>query len=218
MFISKEELDQRRSESFNLVERIRPQNDGVAVGKTASFDPSRFKLDGTSRSNTRLTPEMRAVVAAAAIVSGAEVAAEIGDVSVGYAEVLARGEYNNSGKSPEDREARNQILRDGIYEALGNIREKAREKLLKVLDIIDADALENIPNRERAKVAAQMANHLSGVIDRTINKGEHLHDSRSSHLHLYAPERREVSDFKVKVINQLPEANVEESNATSSSE
>jgi hypothetical protein len=218
MFISKEELDQRRSESFNLVERIHPKNDGAPSVKVASFDPSRFKNDGTQRATQRLSPEMRAVVAAAAIISGPEVAAEIGDVSVGYAEVLARGEYNNSGKSPEDREARNQILRDGIYEALGNIREKAREKLLKVLDIIDEDALENIPNRERAKVAAQMANHLSGVIDRTINKGEHLHDSRSSHLHLYAPERREVSDFKVKVINQLPDANPEEANATSSSE
>jgi len=215
MFISKEELDQRRSESFNLVERIHPKNDAAPPVKVAAFDPSRFKNDGTQREKHLLTPEMRAVVAAAAIISGPEVAAEIGDVSVGYAELLSRGEYNNSGKTPEDREARNQILRDGIYEALGNIREKAREKLLKVLDIIDEDALENIPNRERAKVAAQMANHLSGVIDRTINKGEHLHDSRSSHLHLYAPERREVSDFKVKVINQLPEA---EPDATSSSE
>jgi hypothetical protein len=206
MFINKEELENRRREENNLVQRIK-------VGNTSSdetsavhkLDTSRFKNDGTERACPVLSDDLRAVVAAASIMAGPKVAAEIGGVSEGYAEVLARGEYS-SAKDPEERERRNNELKESIYRGLSEIRIKASEKLMLALDLINTDTLEAIQPKDKARLAAQMANQLSGVIDRTINKGENLNDNRSTHLHLYAPERRPISAFQIKSINQpLPE-------------
>ena len=216
MFIDKAELDRRKQEENNLTIRMKiPPASGVD-GKVAELDTTKFKANGTARkdNNIIMPPDLRALVAATAIVAGPEVAAEIGECSPGYAAVLARGEYSQA-SDPEEREKRNQELRDSIYESLGKIRARAQHKLFKVLKLINDESLAAIPDKDKARLAAQMANQLSGVIDRTINKGDPGSGERTSHLHLYAPEQRPLAAFDIKRVNQLPDV---DANAKSVSE
>lgn len=202
MFINKEELERRRLHENNLIERMRVPTAGdlPADSVVGKLDTSKFKSDGTNREHPLYDDETRALAGALTVAHGAKTASEITGVSEGHAKVLARGEYSTA-IDPEEREKRNQVLRDNIYEGLGKIRGKAQQKLMKVLNLINNENLDAIPDKDKARLAAQMANQLSGVIDRTINKGEHLHDGRSTHLHLYAPERRPLAAFEIKTIN-----------------
>lgn len=205
MFISKVELEQRRQEENNLVERMKVPHATEIGGPIVALDTSKFRKNGTEREVALLTPDLRAVVAAATIMAGAKAGAEIGNVSETYASVLARAEYpRNEDMDPEKRELRNSQLRESIYRGLGEIRDKAQLKLMKVLDLINDDTLECIPDHQKARLAAQMANQLSGVIDRTIIKGGN-EGGISSHLHLYAPEQRPLAAFEIKRINPLPD-------------
>ncbi len=212
MFISKDELDRRKEESNNLTARMKVPSE--VVGPNIHLDTSKFKNDGTQRSMPVYSPEIRALAAATTIIAGPEAAHEITGVSVGHAKVLARGEYS-SALDPEQRDKRNQDLKDSIYEGLGRIRGKASRKLMKVLNLINDETLENIPEKDKARIAAQMANQLSGVIDRTINKGESTDAGRSAHLHLYSPEQRPLAAFDIKRINPPEDKSA---NATSSTE
>ena len=203
MFIDKQELERRREAEHNLVARM---NVPTPIDpKEIPFDASRFRDDGTAK--TCRDNEERALIGAASIAIGSAKAAEIFDVSQDYAKILARGEATRS-NNPEERAKQNQELRDKIYEGLTSIRENAQKKLLMALEHINEQTLEQIPDRDKAKISANIANQLSSVIDRTINKGEHLIDQRSAHVHLYAPETRPISAFTVKNVNKpLDEGN-----------
>lgn len=206
MFISREELDKRASLDHDVISRLKLHDEVSPVSpdsKAVSFDTARFRKDGSARDKPLLDDDMRAVVAATCIVAGPEAAAEVGNVSPGYASVLARVGIRELA-DPEERLARNQKIRDSIYAGLSRVRDAAQDKILLALNLISEENLEHIAPKDRARLAAQMANQLSSVIDRTINKGEHLHDERTSHLHLYAPERRPLDAFNVKYVNQLP--------------
>jgi len=216
MFISRAELERRKSSEHNVAERLKMTLPAEpAASPITGFDTSQFRRDGSHTDRPLLTNEMRALVACTAIVAGNEVAAEVGNVSPQYAEVLARAEYPRNLADPEEREKRNAELRDMIYKGLSEIREKAQSRLLAALDLINEESLENIPVKDKAKIAANIANQLSSVIDRTINKGEHIHAGASTHLHLYAPERRTIDAFDIKRINAMP---TESENAQSSAE
>lgn len=206
MFISKAELDKRSSIDHDVVSRLHLHDQTSPVradSPVVRFDATRFRKNGTTTDMPILDDDMRAVVGAACIVAGSKVAAEIGNVSEGYAALLARpGGFGKHIDDPEERLARNQKIRDSIYTGLSKVREAAQDKILLALNLIDEESLQAIQPKDRARLAAQMANQLSSVIDRTINKGEHLHDERTSHLHLYAPERRPLDAFNVKIVNQ----------------
>jgi hypothetical protein len=199
MFIDVAELKRRRDESNNLVERL-----NVASPVPASsipLDTSKFKQDGTHREVPAFDSNTRALIGVSAIAVGPEKTSEIFGVSKSYAQVLGNGNYS-SAKDDEERERRNQELKDAIYDGLANIREAAREKLMLALSSLDEEAIEHIKPTDRAKVLAGIANQLSAVIDRTINKGEGLRDAgKSTHLHLYAPETRPLAAFTIKRIN-----------------
>lgn len=207
MFIDKDELTRRLHAENNLVERLAST---PIVPIEAPLDTKKFTNTGLAREVPAFTPEERALIGATTLAVGAEVASDTFGVSKSYAKVLARGTYSQA-TDPEERERRNQELKDNIYEGLAVIRERAREKLMMALEGIDEEALSNIKASDRAKILANVSNQLSSVIDRTINKGEHLTDGRSTHLHLYAPEVRPLSAFTIKTINQ-------DANSTSSSE
>jgi hypothetical protein len=215
MFIDVKELARRKEESNNLIERM-----SVAPSEPIDvpLDTSKFKKDGTNRKTPEYSPEQRALIGVSAIALGPKKAAEVLDVSESYAKVLARGSYSTA-LDPEERDRRNQELKDAVYEGLASIREKAREKLMMALDGIDEVSLGAIKGSDKAKVLANISNQLSSVIDRTINKGEHLHDSRSTHLHLYAPETRPITAFTIKRIGGNTDSEATgSSNAQSSSE
>ena len=116
------------------------------------------------------------------------------------------GMENYRGKDAEE-------VRSGIYAALESIRETARQKLIMALGLIDEETLEAIPAKDRAKIGAQIANQLSGVIDRTIEKSSlQVDNSKTAHLHLYSPEIRPMDRFNVKRVNAaLPSENNHES-------
>ena len=203
MFIDVAELKRRRDESNNLVERMNVCSP-VEPSKIP-LDTSKFKNDGTQRAIPQFDDDTRALIGVSAIAVGPEKTSEIFGVSKSYATVLGRGNYS-SAKDDEERQRRNQELKDAIYDGLAKIRDAAREKLMLALEGIDEVAITNIKPTDKAKVLANVANQLSAVIDRTINKGEHLKgDDRSSHLHLYAPETRPLAAFTIKRINPLPQ-------------
>jgi hypothetical protein len=208
MFISKEELDKRSSIDHDVVSRLKLHDETSPPdpnGPGVRLDTTRFRKNGTTTNMPLLDDDMRAVVGAACIVAGPEVAAEIGNVSERYAALLGRpGGFGEHITDPEERLARNQKIRDSIYQGLSKVRDAAQDKIILALGLIDEESLQAIAPKDRARLAAQMANQLSSVIDRTINKGEHLHDERTSHLHLYAPERRPLDAFNVKIVNQMP--------------
>ena len=217
MFINKEELERRRKEGNNLIQRISVKNDREVTGPIAELDTTKFRNDGTPCDRPRLDGDLRAIVAATAMIAGPKAAAEIGGVSESYAAVLGRGDFARQDTiNPEERERRNQELRDRIYDGLGKIRDVAQIKLLKVLKLINNENLEAIAPKDRARLAAQMANQLSGIVDRTINKGEHGGVNNSAHLHLYAPERRPLEAFTIKTVNPISEES--KSNGISSAE
>lgn len=223
MFINKDELSRRRDESNNLMERM--NNPAPPPAREIPFDSSFFHPSGIAKDNAR-TLEEKAVIGAAGIVLGNQVAAEIFDVSPKYVSVVKSGMAG--GNNDEDREKRSRKLKELIYEGLQVIRETSSEKLLLALENINKDTLGAIKNSEKAKVSANIANQLSSVIDRTIDKGEGLLDAgRTSHLHLYAPESRPLASFTIKRINiessiesgKVIDINPEDkSNAISSSE
>lgn len=207
MFISKQELDKRASIDHDVVARLKMHDEVMPVDPSSpvvTFDTARFRKDGSTTDKPLLDDDTRAVVGAVCIIAGPEAAAEIGGVSPGYAKVLGRAGFGSHISDPEERLARNQKIRDSIYAGLSKVRDAAQDKILLALELISPENLEQIAPKDRARLAAQMANQLSSVIDRTINKGEHLHDERTSHLHLYAPERRPLDAFNVKYVNQLP--------------
>ena len=201
MFIKNTDLKSRLDPANNLIKRLRIADSTPVTGKVAELDTMRFKNDGTPTDKGLMDMELRSVVAAATIIAGPAAGAEIGECSESYAEVLARGEYS-SAKDPEQREKLNNELREGIYQGLSRVRERAQKKLMLVLKMIDADNLEAISPKDRARLAAQMANQLSSVIDRTIQKDGGLSQTSNTHLHLYAPERRPLAAFDIKRINQ----------------
>lgn len=217
MFIDSEELARRKEESNNLTERMKVPSEPTV--REIPFDSTRFHPSGIARNNDAArTLEEKAVIGVTAIALGNKQAAEIFDVSPEYANVVKRGIAG--GASPEDREIRSKKLKEMIYEGLQIIREKSSEKLLMALDNINEASLAAIKASEKAKVSANIANQLSSVIDRTIDKGEGLLDAgRTSHLHLYAPESRPLTSFTIKRIN-VGESSTDEgkSNAISSIE
>jgi hypothetical protein len=199
MFIKKEELDKRLSANRNLLERLKKESVHVT-----EHDKTRFKKNGEAKAHKQsLTLDEKALIATTALLSTQRTAAEVFDVSPDTAHRLANGE-NQSIINEEEREMRNAQLRDAIYSQLNNIREAAREKLIQVLGLINDETLTVIPDKDKAKSASVMANQLSAVIDRTIQKGSQLQGERSAHLHLYAPELRPVEAFTIKNINQVP--------------
>jgi hypothetical protein len=211
MFIDKDSLRDRLDESNNLMKRLKTPEPEPA--KEIPFDSTMFHPSGIARENARSLEE-KAVIGSAAIVLGNQAAAEIFDVSPGYVSVVKKGLAG--GYDSEDREKRSKKLKELIYEGLQIIREKSSEKLLLALDNVNEDTLKAIKPSEKAKVSANIANQLSSVIDRTIDKGEGLLDAgRTSHLHLYAPESRPLASFNIKRINveSLPE---DKANAISS--
>lgn len=211
MFIDKEELDRRKEESNNLMRRLK--NPEPAPCKEIPFDSTMFHPSGIARENARSLEE-KAVIGVTAIALGNQQAAEIFDVSPGYVGIVKKGIAG--GYDSEDREKRSKKLKELIYEGLQIIREKSSEKLLLALDNVNEDTLKAIKPSEKAKVSANIANQLSSVIDRTIDKGEGLLDAgRTSHLHLYAPESRPLASFNIKRIN-ISEEPEDKANAISS--
>lgn len=199
MFIDVAELKRRRDESNNLVERMNVAS--VVAPSSIPLDTNKFKNDGTAREKPLMDNAERAVVAATTIALGSEKASEIFGVSRSYATVLAKGEYSTA-KDDEERQRRNQELKDAIYDNLTRIRETAQLKLMLALDGIDEESIQNIKPTDKAKILANVANQLSAVIDRTINKAEGLRgEEKSTHLHLYAPETRPLAAFTIKRIN-----------------
>lgn len=222
MFIDLKELRERTSKENSLIERLKVENKSEPSPEIKNFDPKKFNQSGIVRENWLDPSEAnekretslneRALIGATSLAIGSPKTAEIFGISKQYASMLSRGQMNgNTHGNPEEREKYNQELKDRIYEGLAAIRDKARAKLLMALEGIDEAALENIPIKDRAAKLANVANQLSSVIDRTINKGEHLTDGRSSHLHLYAPESRPLAAFTIKRVG-------DDATATSSGE
>lgn len=217
MFIDKDELDRRKDESNNLMVRLNTPNPDPP--REIPFDVGMFSKDGIPKENG-LTIEEKAVIGASAIAIGTAKTAEVFDIPPHYVSAIKNGVAG--GYDAEDREKRSKKLKELIYEGLQIIREKSSEKLLMALDNINEDTLKAIKASEKAKVSANIANQLSSVIDRTIDKGEGLLDAgRTSHLHLYAPESRPLASFTIKRINiesSIENHPEDKSNAISSSE
>lgn len=191
MFIKADELERRREESNNLVERMGLRLDVIEpVVDRPVFDAKRFDQDGATKSGMPF--EEKVVVGVAAQVIGPAKTAEIFGVSPSYATMLGKDKHKD-----ED-------LKRAIYAGLEMIREAAREKLLMALEGINPESLAAIKAGEKAKVSAQIANQLSSVIDRTIDKMPEGTE-RTTHLHLYAPETRPLAAFTIKRINSNPE-------------
>lgn len=187
MFIKADELERRREESNNLVERM-----GLARSVAPCevdrpvFDPKRFDNDGAAKEGR--TFEEKALIGVTSQLLGPAKAAEIFDVKPSYASMMAK---------PKDED-----LKKAIYAGLEIIREAAREKLLMALEGINQETMDAIKKGEKAKVSAQIANQLSSVIDRTIDKLPEGNE-KTTHLHLYAPETRPLAAFTIKRINQV---------------
>ena len=213
MFISKEELEERRAASNNLVERMNASHSGGEVNEIP-IDTSQFRTNGTQTNRPTYSMEQRALIGVSTIAVGAEKTSEIFGVSESYAKVLSKGAYSGK-QDPEAREKANQELKDAIYEGLRSIRDKATAKLMMALEGIDESSIEAISLKDRAKTLANVANQLSSVIDRTINKGE-AGIASTHHLHLYAPEVRPLAAFNIKRIGESQSESEANANATSS--
>lgn len=198
-FITPEELTARLKDDWNLVKRldlpVSPENKSEIV-----FDESKFKVSGETRERKLYSNGLRALIAATAISDSPQKAAEIFECSEAYAQALTRGEYSKA-KDPVKQEESNRKLKAEIYEELSIIRDTARVKLMAALNLINEDSLQAIPDKDKVRIAAQVANQLSGVIERTIEKSDRFSDVKEAHLHLYAPENRPMSEFTVKTIN-----------------
>lgn len=195
-FINKDELNKRLSEDRNLRKRLRIADENRPPER--AIDEATFKRDGTLTRLPKYDENARALIGATAIAVGVSKAAEIFDVSVGLARDLGKGvETRKPLDDPEAEDARKANLQKRIYEELSIIRSAAKEKLLLALDKIDETSLQLIPDKDKALKSAQIAGHLSSIIDRTIQK-DHAGGSASAHLHLYAPEQRPIAAFDIK--------------------
>lgn len=201
-------MDARLDEQINLVNRLQGDLSSGKSEPEVPFDSGKFKIDGTLRENPAFPSGLKAVIAAAALMSTPKQAAEAFNCSAGYASELARGNGSHV-IDLNKREDANAKLRQDIYDALGTIRSDAQSRLLKVLGLIDEENLGKIPDKDKARIAATMANQLAGVIDKTIEKSAHVADSRSAHLHLYSPQQRETAEYKkVTIASKVPIDNV----------
>lgn len=182
-------------ESENLVKRL-SVNDEVIPERP--LDKAIFTNAGVITGRPLYSDEQKAVIAATAIATSTKTATEVFDVSSSLVDRVKKDFLSDTPSSEK--------LRQSIYEELSGIRAAAKEKLLKALDLVNDNTLEAIPEKDRAKLGADIANKLSSVIERTIQRVPTNLDS-SSHLHLYAPEQRELAAFEIKTVNVTPEAN-----------
>ena len=194
----------------NLILRLEIPDEAAAKEIKAPIDRKKFAKNGTQTEQPRYTTEEKVLIGTTAQLLGPKATAEILDVNPAIATSL--GMENYRGKDSEQ-------VRAGIYAALESIRETARQKLIMALGLIDEETLEAIPAKDKAKLGAQIANQLSGVIDRTIEKaGLHLDNSKTAHLHLYSPEIRAMDQFNIKRVNGNGESAKIDQNGESLSE
>jgi hypothetical protein len=196
-FISKEELEKRLSETENLCARLE-----VSAPKKY-LDTSKFNGNGLETKQKEYSAAQRAIMGAVGLTVGYDKAAEALGVSESAIKDAAKQNYAD--------EENNEHLRGMIYEELTTIRQEAREKLSLCLGLINEESLKLIPDKDRAKTAAQMANQLSNVIERTIHKSPQM--ASTSHLHLYAPEQRTIQAFTIKQIGEAP-SSIQEAEVT----
>lgn len=209
MFITSDELERRSQAENNLILRLEiPESAPPASPKLPPIDRKKFAPNGTLTERPIYTTEEKVLIGTTSQLLGARAAAEIFDVPQRYTEIVGSEKYQT-----KDSEA----VRTGIYLALETIRESAREKLLMALGLIDNETLALIPDKDKARTAAQIAHQLSGVIDRTIEKSAmQVDNSKTAHLHLYSPEIRAIDKFNIKRVN-TPSQQVDQ-NAESLSE
>ena len=203
MFISADELERRSQAENNLILRLEiPEASPPEI--KATVDRSQFAKDGTLAERPVYTTEQRILIGATSRMVGKEQAAEIFGVNPHVVGALAQENYNKTQDADE--------VRKGIYAALESIRESAREKLVLALGLISQETLDAIADKDKARTAAQVANQLSAIVDRTIEKaGLHVDNSKTAHLHLYSPEVRALEKFNIKRVNSIAsgEANAE---------
>ena len=193
MFINLDEFERRRMAENNLVLRLEIPEENEPREIKAPVDRKKFTLSGVQTGQAYYTTEEKILIGTTAQLLGPKAAGEILDVNPKVAGSL--GMENYKAKDADE-------VRAGIYAALESIRETARQKLIMALGLIDEETLEAIPIKDRAKIGSQIANQLSGVIDRTIEKaGLHLDNSKTAHLHLYSPEIRAMDQFQIKRVN-----------------
>lgn len=188
-------MESRLSDRNNLINRLTASKPAVK----AELDTKKFKTDGTPRDVPLISEEQKAAIGTLAIIEGAKEAAAQFKVSPATASKFAAGIAGET-KDLIKNEERNAHLRSEIYNNLGEVREKARLKLMDVLDKIEPKDIDALQPAARLNTAANVAAKLSAVIDKTIEKGANFADQRSAHLHLYAPEQKAKETYTIKSV------------------
>jgi hypothetical protein len=193
MFITSDELERRCQAENNLILRLEiPASDPPEI--KATVDRKRFAKDGTITEQPVYTTGERILIGTATKMVGPTQAAEIFGINKSLAGALASEDYDKTKDADQ--------VRSGIYAALESIRESARVKLELALGLINEETLQAIADKDKARSAAQIANQLSAIVDRTIEKaGLHVDNSKTAHLHLYSPEIRTMDRFAIKKVN-----------------
>lgn len=185
MILTGEQVKKRLESDQNLVkmvDSIRGPNREIIV-KSHAMNP-RGPGDGVKD----LTDEERESIGVLSKLAGSDVAAEIFGISENHASNLSCGLKRYAGKHVTDNNLKERI-EDRLSSVRMTVEERAAEKLLAALGLLDNDKLENCNAVQLAGVASQMGNTMSKM---------------------RAKEGSENGNEKVKVIIHQPRPTTEE--------
>lgn len=180
MFITDEEVNERLSHDRNALNRF------SNVKKRLIVVP-KDKREGNSGRNlgdTNLNPMMREIVGTAAHFDKLKNVAKAFDVSMS---TVANSKVGNVGPIRKDED-----LRDKISKNLEVARDKALDKLMDALGLMNPEKMENANLSVLSKVAADMA--------RVVEKTNPLKDTtidNSTKILVYRPRQNSEDDYEI---------------------
>ena len=175
MLLTKSQLDSRLSSKDNLINKmkdkleIRPLLHGGA------------KLDGTA---SRLSFEEQVLVGSTSRLIGSKNTSDMFNISRTHAKNLALGQLDYASGPKKE-------LAERIYGKLSDVRDKAVERLMESLELLDEEKMKSCNAKDLSAVAANMAR----VVDRTIPKESN--EINRLNLVVYAPRLKEVKEFEM---------------------
>lgn len=180
MLITKEQAEKRLNSPKNLINTIE-HNGGKLIVKEI--------IKGGNRLRTpNLTNEERALVAVTAITTNGPSTAEAFGVSK---DAVKNWRLGRTKRPAQLAGVNHPELEQAIEDRLGIVRDKALDKLMESLGLIDKDKLD----KQSALNLSTISNNLASVVSKTFAK----ETARSSAVNVivYSPPVKDISNFKV---------------------
>ncbi len=187
MFLTDEEVESRLSSSDNIMTRLVRPDDSPAPARRGQLvvlpKDKRESNSGRTKGAKNLTPMMREIIGTAAHFDKAQNVADSFGVShdtVGNCKAGRIGSFKNS-----------EELKAKIEKNLDSVKDLALNRLMKSLNLLDDEKLENCNAPVLSKIAADM----SRVVEKVTPKSDFI--DQSTKILVYRPRQNAEEDYEI---------------------